>query len=481
MEKLEALSLALRQKAQGEADLMGLDEEYARASNLRDNTKSKINKYGTVSPLSLVADVINQSRGRKEMRELAPQRTAARTAISDNANALPLYQEQQNQAARELTAENLEFDRDTALTKTKKAEKLRLAELALAAKIRNEELALAAKIRGEDMDIDKNALKLEQKRYNLERITGQENLIDKNAIEKQAALQKTINKVAEEEQKAKTALDFDKETQGETVELINLNNPEASPVIVREYNGKYYDQNTQEPFDSTGYTKKPTTNRSSGSRYVRDKTIDPYGNQVVVVFDKQTSEETIATFGDGTKYTKEEAIRRGDEQVNQASKIAGGKEAAKLSEKRQAELIQGTKSRAKSLSSVNQAIKALQNGASSGDIESNLPTWMVWNGNETIKLRNAKKKLGLEQIGEYTFGSLSEAEGLWVQESQIPNLDEEELLLYMKNRREAMIRINEASEYEREALEAGEEIDTRLITEMLSRGGFDMSNEFGYK
>lgn len=94
MEKLEALSLALRQKAQGEADLMGLDEEYARASNLRDNTKSKINKYGTVSPLSLVADVINQSRGRKEMRELAPQRTAARTAISDNANALPLYQEQ---------------------------------------------------------------------------------------------------------------------------------------------------------------------------------------------------------------------------------------------------------------------------------------------------------------------------------------------------------------------------------------------------
>ena len=169
MEKLEALSLALRQKAQGEADLMGLDEEYARASNLRDNTKSKINKYGTVSPLSLVADVINQSRGRKEMRELAPQRTAARTAISDNANALPLYQEQQNQAARELTAENLEFDRDTALTKTKKAEKLRLAELALAAKIRNEELALAAKIRGEDMDIDKNALKLEQKRYNLER------------------------------------------------------------------------------------------------------------------------------------------------------------------------------------------------------------------------------------------------------------------------------------------------------------------------
>ena len=481
MEKLEALSLALRQKAQGEADLMGLDEEYARASNLRDNTKSKINKYGTVSPLSLVADVINQSRGRKEMRELAPQRTAARTAISDNANALPLYQEQQNQAARELTAENLEFDRDTALTKTKKAEKLRLAELALAAKIRNEELALAAKIRGEDMDIDKNALKLEQKRYNLERITGQEDKIDKNAIEKQAALQKTINKVAEEEQKAKTALDFDKETKGETVELINLNNPEALPVIVREYNGKYYDQNTQEPFDSTGYTKKPTTNRSSGSRYVRDKTIDPYGNQVVVVFDKQTSEETIATFGDGTKYTKEEAIRRGDEQVNQASKIAGGKEAAKLSEKRQAELIQGTKSRAKSLSSVNQAIKALQNGASSGDIESNLPTWMVWNGNETIKLRNAKKKLGLEQIGEYTFGSLSEAEGLWVQESQIPNLDEEELLLYMKNRREAMIRINEASEYEREALEAGEEIDTRLITEMLSRGGFDMSNEFGYK
>ena len=117
MEKLEALSLALRQKAQGEADLMGLDEEYARASNLRDNTKSKINKYGTVSPLSLVADVINQSRGRKEMRELAPQRTAARTAISDNANALPLYQEQiaANKTAYDKTQDVLtQFNTDAA-------------------------------------------------------------------------------------------------------------------------------------------------------------------------------------------------------------------------------------------------------------------------------------------------------------------------------------------------------------------------------
>jgi hypothetical protein len=110
MEKLNALTLALRQNAQGEADLGGLNEDYARAENMRNTSNAKVNQYGTVSPFAVMADVINQSRGRKDMREIAPQRTAARSSVANNANALPLYRaqqmEQQNAYDKTIDAQN---------------------------------------------------------------------------------------------------------------------------------------------------------------------------------------------------------------------------------------------------------------------------------------------------------------------------------------------------------------------------------------
>ena len=89
--RLENLTLALRQGAQGKAKLAGLDEQYTRANALRGSQSAKIDQYGQVSPLAAMADIINQSRGRKDMREIEPQRVAARQSIADNANAMPLY------------------------------------------------------------------------------------------------------------------------------------------------------------------------------------------------------------------------------------------------------------------------------------------------------------------------------------------------------------------------------------------------------
>lgn len=92
MADLDMLASVLRSGAQGKADLAGLDEDFARANAMRDNKGPQANQYGTVSPMSVMANVINQSRGRKQARELAPQRAAARQSIADSSSAFPMYQ-----------------------------------------------------------------------------------------------------------------------------------------------------------------------------------------------------------------------------------------------------------------------------------------------------------------------------------------------------------------------------------------------------
>jgi hypothetical protein len=97
MADLDMLANILRSGAQGKADLAGLDEDYARANAMRDNKGPQANQYGTVSPMSVMANVINQSRGRKQARELAPQRAAARQSVAESANAFPLHNARQSQ------------------------------------------------------------------------------------------------------------------------------------------------------------------------------------------------------------------------------------------------------------------------------------------------------------------------------------------------------------------------------------------------
>ena len=89
---LENLSVALRAGARAKAKQAGLDERYARAASLSDAANTKVDKWGQAAPLSILADVIGQSQGRRQMRDLAPQREAARADIAANENAAGLYQ-----------------------------------------------------------------------------------------------------------------------------------------------------------------------------------------------------------------------------------------------------------------------------------------------------------------------------------------------------------------------------------------------------
>jgi hypothetical protein len=92
MQDINELAQALRQSSQDKSHLIGLDEKYADAKKLRDTKTAKSNSVGYTSPLAILADVTRQYSGINKMRELAPQRDAARTSIAQNENALGLYQ-----------------------------------------------------------------------------------------------------------------------------------------------------------------------------------------------------------------------------------------------------------------------------------------------------------------------------------------------------------------------------------------------------
>ena len=90
MANIEELQRALRQGSDAKARLAGLDEQYQQAQD-RGVATTKKDRYGQVSPLSVLADVVGQSRSRRDMRELAPQREAARSNIAQHENAQGLF------------------------------------------------------------------------------------------------------------------------------------------------------------------------------------------------------------------------------------------------------------------------------------------------------------------------------------------------------------------------------------------------------
>jgi hypothetical protein len=115
--RLDDLQLTLDRGNAAKGSLAGLDEQYATAQALRNSAQPQINQYGTVSPFAVLADVVGKSQGRKQMRELAPQRQQARADISSSASALPMYNARSAQEGRDQTQEN--FGVTTGLAKAK--------------------------------------------------------------------------------------------------------------------------------------------------------------------------------------------------------------------------------------------------------------------------------------------------------------------------------------------------------------------------
>lgn len=121
MDELAQLRAEMLRGNQAKSQLAGLDEQFTRANSMRDAGMTAPNKYGYASPLQAVADIMKNSTGRRQARELAPQREAARQAIGASAGALPLYQAQQQLNKDAQAQDNYEA---TALARTVAAQKL---------------------------------------------------------------------------------------------------------------------------------------------------------------------------------------------------------------------------------------------------------------------------------------------------------------------------------------------------------------------
>jgi hypothetical protein len=257
------------------------------------------------------------------------------------------------------------------------------------------------------------------------------------------------------------------------VELVNTADPKDR-LTVYERDGKYYDPKTDQQVDSAGYkaVQKSTGRGASFSRFAFPKMRDAYGNEVIARVDKGSGTMEPFAFPDGTTYDPDKAKALGEISAKQGGLEVTEKERAKQQQNRIADITANAGANADSLKAIDQAISSLENGADSGPFQSRFPEFLK-NAAE-INLANAKEKLGLAQLGKHTMGSLSEKEGEWLRNSEIPNHDEDDLLDYMKRRKQAMLQVLEASMYEKEALESGEQIDLELLNDILT-GGDPMS------
>ena len=58
-----------------------------------------------------------------------------------------------------------------------------------------------------------------------------------------------------------------------------------------------------------------------------------------------------------------------------------------------------------------------------------------------IKIQQARDQLALYEIGKYSFGALSQAEGTWLKDVTIPlNMNEDELEPFLRKKREGLRR-----------------------------------------
>lgn len=398
MAKLDFLAQALRSGAQGKADLAGLNERYERANTMRDAPIAEIDQYGQTSPLAAMAGMLRNSRGRRDVRDIEPQRTAARQSVAESANVMPMYNAEV--AADKVAQDQANFDTTTGLNRA-----------------RNAEIARTNKA---------------------------------NQALKQAQF----------EQKKGEA--------GNIVELVNQADPQNS-LMVGKIGAQYYDANTGEPFNATGFTEKPKNARSSGSRYTRSKSEDPYGNDVITIFDKNVGEEQIASFGDGTPYTPELAAERGGQRAAQKGAEAGAKEDVKIDLQAAETAGEKLKSLHALQAQMKKGLQAFDEGAETGPISQYLPSVRA----STIKLENVVDNLALSDIGNYSFGALSEAEGNWLRAANLPmGLNEDEGRAWLQKRYEATQRMIRSTTYEQDMRAAGHKPDRKVIDQILYNGGF---------
>jgi len=215
-----------------------------------------------------------------------------------------------------------------------------------------------------------------------------------------------------------------------------------------------------------------------GGRDYVTKITDHSGNEILTrvdPYDPNSVPQFLMIGEDGkNEWTSDKAAA--------SASIASSVAAGKAREKEQG--ISGVKSNQKRIDGLNaeipaiqkqvgsyyEAIHAVASGANTGPFAGRMPSFR----DASVWLDNIQQELGLAKIGEYTFGSLSEAEGRWVRESSIPqNMKEEFLSEFLLRKAESAKRLLKARQFERSYREQfNKRPKDGMVDKILYEGGF---------
>jgi hypothetical protein len=205
---------------------------------------------------------------------------------------------------------------------------------------------------------------------------------------------------------------------------------------------------------------------------------DQYGNQLVVKVDKtDANRPTQVTFSDGTVYDPEKAADYRETTIkteaDEGGRVKQSEKQAEVNVEEAENAYKAVQTYEKVERQLGEVTKALDAGAESGPIAKYFPTLT----NATTQLMHLRDKMALEEIGEYTFGSLSEAEGDWLKSTSVPDLDEPQLRAWAAKRVEAVQRLGDAARYEEKMRRNNLTPDPDIVTEIKYGGGFTYDDE----
>jgi len=206
------------------------------------------------------------------------------------------------------------------------------------------------------------------------------------------------------------------------------------------------------------------------------KDVDQFGNNTLIIRD----ENGIRTVFADTQDPWDEAVAKDTGAARRARKTqqAGNDAwAASSSASRVKQLETVRKSRFDAFTeatNVQNAINALDDGAWTGPIVNKITPVLR---EATAKLVQAQSKIALTALGNYTFGSLSEAEAEWLKFTAI-NIDAGPRVIRatLVKRLKAMKLMDEANDYVQRELEANRTPDTNEALRIMKRDGFTFAD-----
>ena len=177
---------------------------------------------------------------------------------------------------------------------------------------------------------------------------------------------------------------------------------------------------------------------AGGSDKVQSSKVTPDGTTIVVM--KNGTTKVISSLGEELKgQARADAIKNSEEfGANVQQDRAQGRGIGELTAKQVGQAFAEVGKIKKNLGNIDEAIAAIDAGASTGVIASKLPNITA----ASIQLANVRQNLGLDVIGSVTFGALSEGELNLALDTALPTgLAPKDLKTFLQNKKNAQTKL----------------------------------------